>query len=122
MNACQGKWPLAGELEVVGEALAGHFMNMGYTCGFWGLLCLPPSPGLGKKQVWRGHQPSLSGPGLAPELADPKLVSEQGVSFPSIRPVAWLLMLSGHSALGPAIYLGIVNILRCRARGSMTRL
>lgn len=76
----------------------------------------------GKKQVWWGHQPSLSGPGLAPELADPKLVSEQGVSFPSIRPVAWLLLLSGHSALGPALYLGIVNISRCRARGSMTRL
>lgn len=81
-------------LEVAGEAFAGHIVSVGCTYGPWGLICLPPSPGLGKKLVWWGPQPSLSGPGLAPELAGPRLVSEQGVSFPSIRPVARLLMLS----------------------------
>lgn len=51
----------------------------------------------------------------------PKLVSQRGVSIPSIRPVAGLLQIV-HSALSPSIHLGIVNILHCRAKGSMPHL
>lgn len=42
MNACQGKWSLVGELEVAGEALAGHFMHVGCTYGPSGLVCVCP--------------------------------------------------------------------------------
>lgn len=65
------------------------------------------------------HQPDL----IEPQSWQGQAREQEGESaFYPLGSRPDLLMLGGHSAPSPGTHLGVVNILRCTARGSMWRL
>lgn len=74
--------PLEGELQAAGKGLAWHFVGVGRMYGAWGLVCQLPCPGPVEEGSVIGPSTQPQWTWLAPELAGPKLVREQGSQFP----------------------------------------
>lgn len=66
----------------MGKGLAWPFMGVRRMYGAWGPVCQLPCPGPVEKGHAIGPSTQPQWTSLAPELAGPKLVSEQGSQLP----------------------------------------